>query len=98
MLMTWLRAWMQIDYSSQFKRNYKKKILKKFLEDTFQEKLTLFIKDPFHNNLKTHKLSGEFKDCWAFSVEYDCRVIFKFLNEDKTKVLFVNVGKHDEVY
>jgi len=46
--------------------------------------------------LKTHKLSGKLKGLWAFVVEYDCRVVFQFLEEGD--VLLIDIGKHDEVY
>jgi mRNA-degrading endonuclease YafQ of YafQ-DinJ toxin-antitoxin module len=67
-----------------FKRSYKKKILK-------NASLKLKFEDPFNTKLKTHKLSGTLKDFWAFSVDYDCRVIYKFLKA-------IDIGSHDEVY
>lgn len=42
------------------------------------QKLELFINDPFHPQLRTHKLSGNLKDLWSFSIEYDLRVVFHF--------------------
>ena len=33
---------------------------------------------------------------WAFSVAYDCPVVFRFLADDH--VLLANIGTHDEVY
>lgn len=54
------------------------------------------MKDPFDRSLRTHKLSGKLKDLWSFSLEYDLRVIFYFAEKDK--VVFVDIGKHDEVY
>jgi mRNA-degrading endonuclease YafQ of YafQ-DinJ toxin-antitoxin module len=42
-------------------------------------------------------LGSELKGLWSFSVEYDCRVIFQFL-ERNTKVLLIDIGSHDEVY
>jgi len=44
----------------------------------------------------THKLSGKLRGLWAFSCDYDCRVIFKFIN--KENVLLIDIGSHDEVY
>ena len=81
-----------------FKRSYKKRIssdiiLKKKFWDTVQ----LFLENPFDARLKTHKLSGKLQGLWAFSVAYDCRVIFKFLNDAKT-VLLIDIGSHDEIY
>ena len=45
---------------------------------------------------KIYKLSGKLEGLWVFTVAYDCRVIFKFLNGDE--VLLVDVGGHEEVY
>jgi len=78
------------------------KILKKWkkkhpeLIKIFENKLTLFVDNPFHISLKTHSLSGNLKECWAFSITYEQRLIFKFISDDK--VLLIDVGTHDEVY
>ncbi len=58
--------------------------------------MELFSKEPFNPRLRTHKLTGELEGLWAFSVAFDCRVVFKFL--DKNEVLFIDIGGHDEVY
>ena len=89
---------MDIAFSASFKRSFKKKIKdRKVIENLFWEVTALFIQDPFHPSLKTHKLSGKLKDLWSFSVEYDLRVIFYF--EDKnSKAIFVFIGSHDEAY
>jgi mRNA-degrading endonuclease YafQ of YafQ-DinJ toxin-antitoxin module len=46
--------------------------------------------------LKTHKLSGRLKDLWSFKISYDMRVVFYFAEKDN--VVFVDMGKHEEVY
>ena len=56
-----------------------------------------FVKNPFNPELKTHKLSGNLQGAWAFSVAYDCRVIFVFKNNEDT-VILADIGSHDEVY
>jgi len=50
----------------------------------------------FEPQLKTHKLTGKLQDLWSFSIDYDLRVIFYFVNE--TNAVFVDIGSHDEVY
>ncbi|MFH1562421.1 MAG: type II toxin-antitoxin system mRNA interferase toxin, RelE/StbE family [Nitrospirota bacterium] len=87
---------MKVGFSSSFKRAFKKKVLNKGIEPKFWNKLETFVKNPYDSSLRTHKLTGELKDLWGFSVEYDCRVIFRFLEKDK--ILFVDIGTHDEVY
>lgn len=89
---------MEIAFSSSFKRAFKKKVkTRKEIEDLFWETAELFIQDPFHSSLKTHKLSGKLKDLWSFSVEYDLRVIFYF-EDNNSKAVFIDIGSHDEVY
>jgi len=62
----------------------------------FENKLTLFCSEPFHSSLKTHRLSGNLKGYFAFSITYEYRLIFKFMAENK--VLLLDIGTHDEVY
>lgn len=62
----------------------------------FEEKFRLFLIDPYHPRLETHKLKGRLKGYLTFTVEYDLRVVFYFENE--SEVVFVNIGSHDEVY
>ncbi len=87
----------KIGFSSSFKKTFKKKTYKnKNLEQKFWINLERFENNPFESSLKTHKLSGKLEGLWSFVVEYDCRVIFKFLEENK--VLLIDIGSHDEVY
>ena len=88
----------EIAFSSAFRRAFEKKIKNNvFLEEKFWHKLNLFINNPFEKELKTHKLSGNLKDLWSFSVEADIRVVFYFIGNNE-KAVFVNIGSHDEVY
>lgn len=87
----------KIGYSSSFKRAFKKNISKNNeLEQKFWDRIKKFEENPFTPILKTHKLSGELEGSWSFSVEYDCRIIFRFLEDNK--VLLIDIGSHDEVY
>lgn len=47
------------------------------------------------HRLKTHALGGELEGRWSFSVNYQYRIVFRFV-EDKT-VTFLAIGMH-EVY
>lgn len=87
----------KISFSSSFKRAYNNRIKEdKELERKFWERVEMFIKNPFDKSLRTYKLSGRLQELWSFSIEYDVRVIFYFA--DNHKVVFVDIGKHDEVY
>ena len=46
-------------------------------------------------SLKIHKLTGELKDRYTFSLSYDLRVIFR---KNTNHILLVNIGSQDEVY
>ena len=78
------------------------KILKKWkkkhpdLTEKLTMKLTLLAKDSFHPSLKTHRLSGNLAGYWAFSINYEYRLVFKFISDNK--VLLIDIGTHDEVY
>lgn len=87
----------EIGFSASFKRALKKRILiDKETERAFWEKLEIFCSNPFNPLLRTHKLSGGLEGLWSFSIAYDIRVIFQFL--EKNKVLLTDIGSHDEVY
>lgn len=89
---------MEIAYSTSFKRAFKRKTKQRQeLQDKFFHCLNLFLENPFHHQLKTHKLTGNLKKYWSFSIEYDVRVVFAFA-EDQTKVILIDIGSHDEVY
>lgn len=85
---------MYIESSSRFDKRYSK--LSKKLKEVVKEKEVVFRADPFHPSLKTHKLHGEEKDAWAFSINHKYRIKFLFLNN--TTVLFLDIGTHDELY
>ena len=82
---------MKILYLTKFARKYKK--LPSEIKDTAEKKEKIFRKNPFDTHLQTHKLQGELSDFWAFSVNYQYRIIFDFA--DKNTVRFYSIGKHD---
>jgi len=87
----------EIAFSPAFERNFRKRFKGKVAaQEKFWQRVELFIENPFDARLRTHKLSGNLKDLWSFSVEYDIRVVFYFITEKK--VVFVDIGTHDEVY
>lgn len=57
--------------------------------------LRRFAADPQDPLLRTHKLKGELAAYWAFSVDADLRVLFRW---DGDVAFLVNLGTHDEVY
>jgi mRNA interferase YafQ len=57
--------------------------------------LLRFTADPQDPLLRSHKLRGDLKNYWAFSVDDDLRVVFRWEGEE---AFLVNLGSHDEVY
>ena len=84
-------------WGSSFKRAYRKTVkAHPHLKGKIAERLEAFANDPFHPSLRTHKLGGKLKGLWAFIVEYDCRIVFQFLEDGDA--LLIDIGEHDEVY
>ena len=80
-----------------FKKAYEKKVRNdEDLKKKFWKSMKLFSADPFNKQLRTHKLTGKLQGLWAFSIEYNVRVIFSFLKENE--VLLIDIGSHEEVY
>jgi addiction module RelE/StbE family toxin len=87
----------EIAFENSFKRSCRRKIAgNQDRERRFRQKLKLFQNNPFETSLRTHKLSGKLQELWSFSVEYDLRIVFYFADENK--VVFIDIGTHDEVY
>ena len=85
-------AWNK-NFENSLKRYLKKHPEK---ESKIKERLKLFTQEPFSPELRNHKLSGKLKDLRAIVVEYDCRIVFKFIEKDTA--LIIDIGSHEEVY
>ena len=73
-----------VSFSSSFLKAYKKKIKgESSLEEIFDEKLQIFLNDPFDTRLKSHKLSGNLNDVWSFSINFHIRVTFYFAGKTR---------------
>lgn len=57
--------------------------------------LRRFAADPQDPLLHTHKLKGELKGYWAFSVDADLRVLLRWAGDE---AFLVNIGTHDQIY
>ncbi len=84
---------MHVTASSRFVRRARK--LKDPQASMLRAALRRFAADPQDPLLHTHKLKGELADYWAFSVDEDLRVLFRW---DGDIAFLVNLGSHDEVY
>ncbi len=79
--------------SARFMRRSRK--LTREQGELLRASLRRFAADPRDPFLRTHKVKGDLADYWAFSVDDDVRVLFRW---DGEVCFLVNVGNHDEVY
>lgn len=84
---------MRITASNRFLRRAKK--LREPRATMLRAALRRFAEDPSDPLLRVHKLKGDLRDYWAFSVDDDLRVLFRW-NGDVA--FLANLGSHDEVY
>ena len=84
---------MRVSASSRFLRRAKK--LKEPQSSMLRAALRRFAADPQDPVLRTHKLKGELEAYWAFSVDEDLRVLFRWEGDE---AFLVHLGSHDEVY
>ncbi len=76
--------------SNRFKRSLAK--LPPHIQKVVIKKEAIFVNNPFDKTLKTHKLKGNLKDFWSFSVNYSFRIVFEFVKKDE--VIFYDIGDH----
>ena len=84
---------MRLSASSRFLRKAKK--LREPQASMLRAVLRRFAVDPNDPLLRLHKLKGDLADYWAFSVDDDLRVLFRWEGDE---AFLVNLGSHDEVY
>jgi mRNA-degrading endonuclease YafQ of YafQ-DinJ toxin-antitoxin module len=82
---------MEIHLSSRFKKSFGK--LHPQIQKKAVLKISVFRDNPFAPKLDTHKLHGEKKEEWAFSVDYSRRISFVFVGNNT--ILFTDIGTHD---
>jgi mRNA interferase YafQ len=72
------------------KRNYNLNFLKEVI-DLLQTDGKLPIK------YKSHKLSGDYADCWECHIKSDWLLVWK-QNDDELTLLFTNTGTHSDLF
>ena len=82
---------MQIIYAPAFIKQFAD--FEELLKEEIRQKILLFQDAKNHRSLKVHKLHGLLKDRYSFSVNYNYRIIFKYLS--KNEVAILAVGGHD---
>ena len=77
--------------SSDFKKSFRK--LPTSIQDLANRKDQWFRDDAFDARLKTHKLKGILEGYWAYSVNYQYRILFRFMSNHEA--LYYDIGTHD---
>jgi addiction module RelE/StbE family toxin len=85
---------MKIFFSDNFEKKLKKLIKKDSqLKIEFKKQIKLFVKNPHHPSLKTHKLQGKRSSQMAIWIKPNLRALYIVQNQD---IIFVNIVSHDE--
>jgi len=79
----------RIYYSSRFEKSIKK--LPGEIKELFIKKIGIFKEDQNQTSLKTHRLRGKLDQYYAFSVNYQYRVMFSLEGDGVT---LLDIGTH----
>ncbi len=74
------------DFGKSFRR------LPRHVQDLLARKEEWFKANPFDPRLRTHRLHGRLQDYWAYSVNRQYRVLFRFAS--LRVVVYYDVGTH----
>lgn len=78
---------MKIEFTSSFLRSYKKIVSRRpDAAISVLQKVVVFLQQPNSPSLQLHKLKGELKDVWSFSIERDLRIIVDLKDSRKNSV------------
>ncbi|MBZ1356621.1 MAG: type II toxin-antitoxin system mRNA interferase toxin, RelE/StbE family [Candidatus Nealsonbacteria bacterium] len=85
---------MKIQFHKNFEKQYKR--LRKREQRKTQERLELFLENPFDPRLNNHSLKGKYVDYRSINISGDLRAIYKFLSEEEC--VFVVIDNHSNLY
>jgi len=83
----------KIHITSDFNKSYNR--LPANIQSLADKKSDWFIENPHDPRLKTHSLKGELIGFWAYSINYQYRILFKFM--ENNEALYIDIGTH-EIY
>ncbi len=84
---------MRLSFAPRFGRRARK--LTVLQQALLRAALRRFARDPRDPILRTHRLRGDLDGYWAFSVDDNLRVLFRWEGDLAT---LVTIGTHDELY
>lgn len=71
------------------------------LSDRVEKQLALFLQNPKHSSLRTHKLTGKIENRWSISITKSIRMVYVVQEDqenEETTAYFIAIGTHDQVY
>ena len=85
-------------WTGQFQRRARK-FLRQHpnLADQFKDCIKNIEKNPFDTQFETHLLKGALSGKWSLSLNYEYRIIVS-IDRIERRVIFHDVGSHEEVY
>jgi len=87
---------MKIKLSPEVIQNLKKlKQKDRKLFDRVEKQLALFLQNPKHPSLRTHKLTGKIENRWSISITKSIRMVYVI---QEPTIYFVAIGTHDQIY
>ena len=85
---------MEFIYSKKFKKQFNKLSYK--TQNSFETRIKVFIKEPYHVILNNHKLFGEYSGYRSINITGDYRTIFKMVSNNTCYL--VAIGTHGKLY
>jgi mRNA-degrading endonuclease YafQ of YafQ-DinJ toxin-antitoxin module len=80
----------KIHTTSDFEKPFRKLPIR--IQNLAIKKDKWFRHDAFDRRLHTHKLKGELEGFWSYSINYEYRILFRFLNDNE--VIYYDIGTH----
>jgi mRNA-degrading endonuclease YafQ of YafQ-DinJ toxin-antitoxin module len=81
-------------------KNFKKEFSKfnNLRKIKITSKIEQFRTGEYDKQLKVHKLNGKLANKFAFSVEYNLRIVYSVINNEIELYSFEDIGTHKQVY
>ncbi len=84
---------MRVLFHKNFKKQYKKL---RAIQKKIDERLVLFMKDPFNPILNNHALGGEYEGYRSINITGDYRGLYELINNDVA--YFMTIDTHSNLY